>query len=110
MEQSQGSQMSTKEIYINFQVEAKYPFIIFKDNGLECSWNTVKVGWDLKRLNTDEIGKFAVSYLETQSGLVNQYISELIFGIKDYEMDDYLKKVFGSLHLNWLEEGSSVWN
>jgi hypothetical protein len=110
MEQSQGSQMPTKERYINFQVEAKYPLIIFKDNGLECSWNTVKVGWDLKRLTTDEIGNFAVSYLEACPSLIDQYISELIFGIKAYEMNDYLRKIFDSLHLSWPEEGSSVWD
>lgn len=116
MEQSQENQISTqekkmsKEIYINFTVEAKYPLSIFKDSGLECSWNTIKVGWDLKRLTVDEIGKFALDYLETQPNLINLYISELIFGIKDYEMDDYLKKLFISLNLSWPEEESSVWN
>lgn len=102
--------MFTKETETNFAVEAKYPLNIFKTSGLECSWNTIKTGWDLKRLTVDEIGKFALNYLETQPNLVNLYISELIFGIKDYEVNDYLKKLFISLNLSWPEEGSSVWN
>lgn len=91
-------------------MEAKYPLSIFKNSGLECSWSTVKVGWDLKRLTIEEIGKFALDYLETRPNLINLYISELIFGVKDYEMDDYLKELFISLNLSLPEEESSVWN
>jgi hypothetical protein len=40
---------------MNFEVEEKYPISIFKNNNIPCSWNTVKVGWDLKRLTGREI-------------------------------------------------------
>jgi len=95
---------------MNFEVEEKYPISIFKNNNIPCSWNTVKVGWDLKRLTGKEIGIFALDYSELHPGLINEYISELVFGVKDYEISEYLKKVFDSLHLTLLEEATPIWN
>jgi len=95
---------------MNFEVEKTYPINIFKNNGLTCSWDTVKVGWDLKRLTAAEISKFALDYFENNPDLTNEYISELVYGVKDYEIDDYLKKVFKSLDLELPKKDSPAWN
>jgi len=95
---------------MNFKVEAQYPISIFKNNNIPCSWTTVKVGWDLKRLTEKEIGVFALDYSELHPGLINEYISELVFGVKDYQAAEYLAKVFDSLSLELPEEASPIWN
>lgn len=95
----------------NFNVESMYPMSIFKDSQINYSWSTIKVGWDLQRLTIDEIGKFALDYMEANLGLVNRYISELIFSeIDSYDMDECLNKVFTSLDLIWPEKESCLWN
>jgi len=96
--------------HLNFFVEAKYPIQIFQDNDLECSWVTIKVGWDLKRLGISEISNFAILFLEKHPNLINEYISELIIGIKEYEVENILKKLFKSLMLDFPEKDSSLWN
>jgi|GEM_PF-758380 len=95
---------------MNFDVEAKYPLSIFRDNNILCTWNSIKVGWDLKRLTEKEIGNFALDYLELHPGLISEYISELVFGVRDYQVAEYLKKVFASLGLELPEEGTRIWN
>src|SRR3990167_763779 len=95
---------------MNFEVESKYPINIFKDNDLEISWNTIKVGFDLNRLSPKEISKFAMQYLEMHSDLVNEYISELIFGIKKEDISTYIKKAFTSLGLKMPEKNTPEWN
>lgn len=87
-----------------------YPFGIFKDNGVEFSWNTIKTGWDLHRLTVNEISLFALDYMEANPGLVNMYISEVIFGVKYYEMNEYLEKIFTSLNLDLPEKDGCLWN
>lgn len=93
-----------------YSIEAKYPITIFTDNNLICSWDTIKVGWDLGRLTTDEISKFALDYAEQNPGLINEYISELALGVQDNEIDNHLKGIFQSLSLQYPEEESSAWN
>jgi hypothetical protein len=95
---------------MNFEVESKYPIDIFKNNDLEVSWNTIKVGYDLDRLTSDEVGRFAVQYLETHSDLVNEYIFELILGIKKEDVSTDIKKVFTSLGLKMPEKNTPEWN
>ena len=95
---------------MTFKVEAKYPISIFKNNDISCSWATVKVGSELKRLTEKEIGMFALDYSELNPGLINEYISELVFGIKEYQITEYFKKVFDSLGLELPEEATPLWN
>lgn len=91
-------------------METKYSIQIFKNNGLNCSWATVQVGWDLKCLDADEVGKFAIDFLETHPNVINEWISEFIFGVKDYEVEELLKRVFKSLKLEFPMKKSSLWN
>lgn len=95
---------------LDFNVKAVCSLSIFKDSGIECSWNTIKTGWDLQRLTVEEISLFALDYMEANPGLVNMYISEVIFGVKYYEMDEYLEKIFTSLNLYFPEKDECLWN
>ena len=95
---------------MHFLVEAKYPIRIFQNNGLVCSWITIKVGWDLKRLDLDEIRDFAISFLEAHPTLINEYIAELIFGVREYEFENLIKKIFKSLMMDFPIKKSSLWN
>lgn len=95
---------------MNFSVESKYPISIFKDNKVVCSWATIKVGWDLNRITKEEIKKFALEYLEQHSTTVNEYISELILGIKNEEVSIYLKRIFESLGLKEPQKYTPEWN
>ena len=95
---------------MNFTVESRYPLSIFNDNNVAIDWDTIKVGWDLQRITPDEISKFAVDYLEQHPSLVNEYVSELIFGVKDYEIGTYLQNVFKSLGMGTPEKNSIRWN
>ena len=91
-------------------METKYSIQIFQNNGLHCSWATIQVGWDLKCLAPDEIGKFAIYFLQTHPNVINEWISEFIFGVKDYEVEESLKKIFKSLKLDFPIKKSSLWN
>jgi hypothetical protein len=91
-------------------VETKYSIQMFQNNGLNYSWATIQVGWDLKCLDPDEIGKFAINFLETHPNVINEWISEFIFGVKDYEVEDLLRKIFKSFKLNYPMKKSSLWN
>jgi len=95
---------------MNFSIKEKYPFQIFQENDLKCSWATIKVGWDLKYLDINEISNFAILFLEIHPNLCNEYISELIIGITEYDVTNILKKLFKSLKLEFPEYGSSLWN
>lgn len=91
-------------------METKYSIQIFKNNGLNCSWATIQVGWDLKCLTSEEIGRFAIYFLEIYPNVINEWISEFIFGVKDYEVEECLKKIFKSLKLDFPIKKSSLWN
>ena len=91
-------------------MDRKYSLDIFKDCDFEVSWNTIKVGYDLDRLTSEEIGKFAMQFLEMHPSLVNEYVSELILGIKEEDLDIYLQRLFDSLNLTIPKENSYMWN
>lgn len=95
---------------MDFSVEAKYPIRIFQNNDLDYPWATIQVGWDLKCLDPDEIGKFAIYFLETHPNVINEYISELIFGVKNYEIEGILENIFKSLKLDFPIIESYLWN
>ncbi len=95
---------------MNFSIETKYPIQIFQENNLECSWNTIKVGWDLKRLEQNEVSNFAISFLESHPNLNNEYILELISEVKQNNVENILKKLFKSLKLDFPEHESPSWN
>ncbi len=95
---------------MNFSVESKYPLSIFKNNDLTISWNTIKVGCDLNRLTPEEVGKFASYYLKQHPDITNEYISDLIFGVKEERLDTCLKQVFDSLGLQQPQKNSPEWN
>jgi hypothetical protein len=88
----------------------KYPIKIFKDNNMACSWNTIKVGWDLHCLAIEEVKKFALEYLEQYPDVINEYISELVFDISESKVSIYLKKIFESLELKEPKKYTSEWN
>jgi hypothetical protein len=83
---------------------------LFKNNGFESSWYSVKVGWDLKYLNTDDIASFALHFLEQNQHLINAHISELILQEPNLNIDLILKKLFISLTLEFQEKNSPLWN
>lgn len=95
---------------MNFKKDSKYPMKLFVDNGLNFCWYSVKVGWDLQYLTSEEVSNFAIYYLEQHPNIVNKYISEIIFGIKNDEMETYLSDVLESLRLERIEKNSSIWN
>lgn len=95
---------------MDFTVESKYPINIFKKCNLDCSWNTIQVGWDLKRLTIDEIHKFALDFSELHPELINEHISELIFSKNEYEIENLLKKIFYSLNLELPLPNSPLWH
>ena len=51
-----------------------------------------------------------MQHLETHPALVNEYISELILGIKKKDVSTYIKKVFTSLGLKMPEKNTPEWN
>jgi hypothetical protein len=83
---------------------------LFKDNTLEGSWNSVKVGWDLKYLDTDDIAAFALHFLEQNQHVINAHISDLILQEPNLNIDLILKKLFLSLTLEFPEKNSPLWN
>lgn len=91
-------------------METKYSVQLFEDNDLKCSWATIQVGWDLQCLDTDEITKFAIYFLERHPNIINEYISELIFGVLNYQIQDLLKSIFKSLSLEFPAVNSFLWN
>jgi hypothetical protein len=95
---------------MDFSVEAKYPIKIFQNNDLDCSWVTIQVGWDLKRLDLHEVSKFAIYFLEMHPNIINEWISEFIFEVKDYEVEELLRNIFKSLKLDFPIKQSSLWN
>lgn len=95
---------------MDFNVEAKYSIEIFEKNDIDCTWDTIQVGYDLERLTLHEIEKFAIFYLESHPKIINEYISELICGIQEYEINNCLKNAFLSLGLKFPEKYSAIWN
>ena len=95
---------------MDYKPRHKYSLDIFDNNDVKPSWNSVKVGWEIGCLDTNGIAKFACDYLETHPHCVNKYISELIFGVKEYEMENYIKNIYGSLHINYPQVETSQWN
>lgn len=95
----------------NCYIEEKYPISIFKENEINFSWNTIKVGWDLKLLNVAEINIFAMDYIKNNQKLTeNKYITELIADIQKIDIDEVLYKIFESLNLVWPEKEKCLWN
>lgn len=88
----------------------KYSISIFPASGINCSWNTIKVGWDLAFIEFKEINKFALAYLEQHPNIVNEFISELILNVEPDKIDKNLKKIFNSLNMQMPERGSRYWN
>jgi hypothetical protein len=80
------------------------------DNHMTFTWATAKVGWDMHCIDKSDLQMFAVHYLEFNSNLVNRYISELIFGVPDYEIDPLFTKIFPSLNLELPQKNSPLWN
>jgi len=95
---------------MNFEIEVHYPIKIFSDNHISCSWATVKVGWDLKRLTTGEISAFAMDYAEQNQEFVNEHLSELALVVRSHEVNEHLNKILKALNLDIPEKNSSLWN
>ena len=95
---------------MKFNIEDKYPLTIFDDSEILYSWQTIKVGFDLKRITLNEIQNYAIAFLKKHPNVINEYISEVIIGIKDYEMDSYLKNIILSLDDDIPEKNKQSWN
>lgn len=91
-------------------MSATYTMNIFKDNQIEHNWNTIKVGWDLKYLNIEEIKLYAIDYVKTYPELSNLYISELILETESNKIEEHIKNIFTSLNLAYPDRVSYSWN
>ena len=95
---------------MNVEEKLDKPRYRFQENDMVYSWNTIKVGWEIKALIFDDITEFAIHFLELHPNLVNQYISELMFKPREYEIDGLLKNIFDTLSLESPEQDSPAWN
>ncbi len=85
-------------------------FTIIKDTNVPCTWNTIKVGYDLNLVTKEDVSKFSEIYLEKHPMLSNKYILDAIIEIDSIKLDDFFQKIYSSLNLVEPANESPEWN
>lgn len=93
-----------------FEPESKYALNIFEDNHIFYDWNTIYVGYLLKRLKLEDLKEYALDFAEKNQDSITEPISELILKNDNNGLIELLRDIFLSLNIEVPTEKTIIWN